>query len=260
MQKKVILKEIEKEIECGIYNLEPASALEYLDGIKDKYGAGIEKLVEKHKKRLAALEAEKRRYEEISVFEREAYNSGARYIAGVDEAGRGPLAGPVVAAAVILPEGVFIKNLKDSKKLSPAQRDVLYEEIIKKAVSYGIGIVDEKCIDEINILKATKLAMEKAIKKLLPAPDIIFIDAVSLDNINIKQKAIEKGDNLSISIAAASILAKVTRDRIIESKDSLYPVYGFARHKGYGTKEHIEAIKKYGACPVHRMSFIKKFL
>lgn len=260
MRKKTTLKEIEKEIMHGISGLEPVLALEYLDLARAKYGISVEKLVEKYKKRIAALEAEQRRYHEISAFERAAYNDGIKYIAGVDEAGRGPLAGPVAAAAVILPKGIFIKNLKDSKKLSPAQREILYDEIIEKAISYGIGIVDEKCIDEINILNATKLAMKKAIKKLHPVPDILFVDAVFLYNMNIKQKAIEKGDNLSISIAAASILAKVTRDRIIESKDSVYPEYGFARHKGYGTKEHIEAIRKYGACPIHRMSFIKKFI
>ena len=256
MQKNLTLK----EIELKIAGFEPNYALEYLDSIKDKCTVNISRLTEKYKKRLEAFEAEKRRFDEISVFERAAYDSGIKYIAGIDEAGRGPLAGPVVAAAVILPKDVFIENLKDSKKLTPSQRERLYDEILEKAISYGIGMVDERCIDKINILNATKLAMKKAVKKLLPVPDILFIDAVTLDNMNIKQRAIEKGDNLSISIAAASILAKVTRDRMIEEMDAVYPVYGFAKHKGYGTKEHIEAIKKYGVCPLHRISFVEKFI
>lgn len=206
------------------------------------------------------LEKEKIRFENMCIFEKEMYMKGVTYIAGIDEAGRGPLAGPVVAAAVILPQDVYIENLKDSKKLTPKQRDKLYDEIKEKAISYGIGIVDEKQIDKINILNATKLAMEEAVRNLSLVPDILFIDAVHLDRLNIEQKVIIKGDNLSISIAAASILAKVTRDRMIEELDSVYPQYGFAKHKGYGTKEHINAIKKYGICPIHRISFVEKYL
>ncbi|NSW91079.1 MAG: ribonuclease HII [Firmicutes bacterium] len=256
MTKKPTLKEIEQEI----VGLEPSQALEYLYIIKDRCTLNITRLIEKYTKRLKAFEEEKRRFDEMCIFEREAYSNGIKYIAGIDEAGRGPLAGPVVSAAVILPQDVFIENLKDSKKLTPAQRERLFDEIKKKAIAYGIGIVDEKCIDKINILNATKLAMKKAVKDLVPVPDILFIDAVYLDNINIKQKVIEKGDNLSISIAAASILAKVTRDKIIEEMDLIYPLYGFAKNKGYGTKEHIDAIKKYGICPIHRISFVEKFI
>lgn len=203
---------------------------------------------------------ELQRYEKMCVYEMNAYSEGVEYIAGVDEAGRGPLAGPVVAAAVILPKGIFIENLNDSKKLSVKRREELFDIITQKALSYSLGIVDEKSIDKINILNATKEAMEKAIQNLSIAPDIILIDAVKLDNIKTRQISIVKGDELSISIAAASILAKVTRDKIMEDMSKKFPQYGFAKHKGYGTKEHIEAIKKFGLCPIHRISFTKKFV
>jgi len=204
-------------------------------------------------------EKEKARLLKLSQYEIDAATKGYHLIAGIDEAGRGPLAGPVVAACVILPEGCCIEGINDSKKLSPAKREALYDIITKQAVSYGIGIVDEKCIDEINILNATKLAMKKAVEQMDPKPDILLIDAVRLEDIGIPQISITKGDALSISIAAASIIAKVTRDRMIEAMDSLYPEYGFKKHKGYGTAEHINAIKKYGICPIHRISFTKNF-
>ncbi|HHW30531.1 MAG TPA: ribonuclease HII [Clostridiaceae bacterium] len=200
------------------------------------------------------------RYRNMCVYEMEAYTKGAGYVAGVDEAGRGPLAGPVVAAAVILPRGIFIEKLNDSKKLTAKKREELFEIITHEALAYSLGIVDEKSIDRVNILNATKDAMEKAIQNLSITPDIVLIDAVKLDNIKVPQLSIVKGDQLSISIAAASILAKVTRDRIMEDMSEKYPQYGFAKHKGYGTKEHIEAIKKYGLCPIHRISFTKKFV
>lgn len=250
----------QKQIETKLADLEPPLAFKYLENIKDNCEIDISKLLEKYAKKLKAHEAEKERFEKISAFEHLAYESGIKFIVGIDEAGRGPLAGPVVAAAVILPQNVFIEKLNDSKKLSPKVREKLYTEIHKKAISYGIGIIDENLIDKINILNATKLAMKKAIEVLSVIPDMLFIDALTLNDVNIKQKAIEKGDSLSISIAAASILAKVTRDRIIEEMDEIYPVYGFAKHKGYGTKEHIEAIKKYGPCPIHRKTFIKNFI
>lgn len=206
------------------------------------------------------IEEERIRYEGMYIYEKEAYTKGYSHVAGVDEAGRGPLAGPVVAGAVILPENAFIPGLNDSKKLSPTQRDKLFEKILETAVSFGVGIIDEKCIDEINILNATKRAMEAAIASLAPKPDILLLDAVELDAVKIEQVPIIKGDSLSVSIAAASIIAKVTRDRLICEMDSLYPQYGFSKHKGYGTKEHIEAIKKFGICPIHRMSFVKNFV
>ena len=211
-------------------------------------------------KKLEALEKEKQRFLQMCAYEMEAYNAGARLVAGTDEAGRGPLAGPVVAACVILPREVFIPGLNDSKKCTPRQRDRLYDEIVDKAVALGIGISDEKCIDEINILNATKKAMVTAFNELKPVPDLLLIDAVRLEMLDVPQKPIIKGDSLSISIAAASILAKVTRDRLIDEMDAVYPQYGFVRHKGYGTEEHINAIKKYGICPIHRISFIKNFV
>ncbi len=207
-----------------------------------------------------ALEKERRRFLGMCVYEEAAYNEGARLIAGMDEAGRGPLAGPVVAACVILPSDVFIAGLNDSKKCSPKLRDRLYDEIVEKAVALGIGKADEKCIDDINILNATKSAMMSAFEALKPRPDILLIDAVRLEALDIPQRPIIKGDSLSISIAAASIIAKVTRDRLISEMDALYPEYGFGKHKGYGTEEHINAIKKYGICPIHRISFTKNFV
>lgn len=214
---------------------------------------------DKSEKERIAREKEFERLKAMSTYETEAYGSGCRFVAGMDEAGRGPLAGPVVAACVILPEGCLIEGVNDSKKLCAAQRDKLFDIIIEKAVSFGVGIVDEKCVDEINILNATKLAMKKAVEQLKPRPDMLLIDAVRLEDVDIPQKPIIKGDALSISIASASIIAKVTRDRIIDEADSVYPLYGFRKHKGYGTAEHINAIKKYGLCPIHRISFTKKF-
>lgn len=199
------------------------------------------------------------RYREMMCYELAAIKKGYEYIAGIDEAGRGPLAGPVVAACVMLPKDSFIAGLDDSKKLSEKKREALYNIITEKALAYGIGIVDEKYIDKVNILNATKKAMCKAVSSLKLKPEILLIDAVKLDDISIEQFSIIKGDKKSVSIAAASIIAKVTRDRIITEMDLLYPQYGFKKHKGYGTREHIEAIKKYGFCPIHRMSFnIKK--
>lgn len=214
---------------------------------------------EKQRKRKIDPEKELARFKAMCEYEENAYTNGIKLIGGIDEAGRGPLAGPVVAACVILPQDVFIENLNDSKKLTPAMRDTLYDEILSKAVAYGIGIADEKCIDEINILNATKRAMKMAIDTVNPCPELLLIDAVKLQGIDIPQIPIIKGDSKSISIAAASILAKVTRDRLIEEMDAVYPVYGFKKHKGYGTEEHINAIKNYGICPIHRISFTKNF-
>jgi ribonuclease HII len=199
------------------------------------------------------------RLHKLTEYERECYENGFKLIAGVDEVGRGPLAGPVVAAAVILGEGVVIPGVNDSKKLSEEKREYLYEEIKSKALCYSIGIVDEKTIDEINILNATYLAMKKALEGLNHKPDYILLDAVTLKDIDIPQKGIIKGDSLSLSIAAASIIAKVERDRIISGYDEIYPNFSFSKHKGYGTSEHIECIKKYGLLPVHRRSFTKNF-
>ncbi len=183
-----------------------------------------------------------------------------KLIAGIDEAGRGPLAGPVVCACVIMPldEDKIIEGINDSKKLSAKKRDVLYDKIIEKAISYKIVEVDHKTIDEINILQSTRKGMKEAVEGLNITPDIVLIDAVNIDTC-LPQESIIKGDTLSYNIAAASILAKVYRDRLMEKLDKKYPEYGFKKHKGYGTKSHIEALKKYGKSEIHRDSFIKNF-
>lgn len=202
---------------------------------------------------------EKERLFKLTEFERSCYDKGYKLVAGVDEVGRGPLAGPVVAAAVILGEGVLIPGVNDSKKLSEEKREYLYDEIKSKALCCSIGIVDEKVIDQVNILNATYLAMKKALEGLAQKPEFILLDAVTLKDVDIPQKGIIKGDSLSLSIAAASIIAKVERDRIISSYDEIYPHFSFGKHKGYGTSEHIECIKKYGLLPIHRKSFTKNF-
>lgn len=181
-------------------------------------------------------------------------------ICGIDEAGRGPLAGPVVAGAVVLPRDCQILYLNDSKKLSEKKREVLFDEIKEKAVSYGIGIVGPGRIDEINILQATYEAMREAVGQLKVMPDLLLNDAVTIPKVDILQIPIIKGDSKSVSIAAASILAKVTRDRMMAEYDRLFPEYEFARHKGYGTAVHIQALKEHGPCPIHRKTFIKKFV
>lgn len=180
-------------------------------------------------------------------------------ICGIDEAGRGPLAGPVVAGAVILPKDCQILYLNDSKKLSEKKRDLLFDEIREKAVSYGVGIVGPGRIDEINILKATYEAMRQAIEQLKVKPQILLNDAVTIPLVDVPQVPIVKGDAKSVSIAAASILAKVTRDRMMTEYDALFPEYGFGKHKGYGTAAHIQALKSHGPCPIHRKTFIRNF-
>lgn len=207
-----------------------------------------------------SLEALKERYQIMSEYEEQAFSRGIRLVAGMDEAGRGPLAGPVVAAAVILDPEQPVYGVNDSKKLSEKRRAVLKPVIEAQAVSFGIGIIDEQVIDRINILEATKEAMCQAVAALDPQPELILIDALTIPQIQIPQQGIIKGDAKSVSIAAASILAKETRDAIMRAYDEIYPEYGFAKHKGYGTKDHIEAIRKYGPCPIHRRSFIKNFI
>lgn len=204
------------------------------------------------------LKAELERLETMKEYE---YTYEAcSYICGIDEAGRGPLAGPVVAAAVVLPKDCQILFLNDSKKVSEKKRELLFEEIKEKAVSYGIGIVSPEQIDEINILQATYEAMRQAIGGLSVQPDLLLNDAVTIPGVDILQIPIVKGDAKSISIAAASILAKVTRDQMMLQYDELFPEYGFARHKGYGTAVHIQVLKEHGPCPIHRRSFIRKFI
>lgn len=204
-----------------------------------------------------------------AMHEYENAHADVRFIAGIDEAGRGPLAGPVVAACCILPKDAVILYLNDSKKVTALRRKAMLPEIKEKAIAYGIGIVEEKRIDEINILQADYEAMRIALqqtsamlqaKGLADAPGLLLNDAVTIPGVDIPQKSIIKGDAKSVSIAAASILAKVTRDHLMEEYDAQYPEYGFARNKGYGTKEHIEALKRLGPCPIHRRSFIGHFV
>lgn len=219
---------------------------------------GVQQLIAKFRREEEKLKAELERLDAMKVFEKKY--SSYKFIAGVDEAGRGPLAGPVVAGAVILPEDCQILYLNDSKKLSAAKRDELFDEIKEKAVAYGVGMVSPERIDEINILQATLEAMNKAIKSMGVKPEVVLVDALTIPKLPYKQVGIVKGDARSVSIAAASIIAKVTRDRIMVDMDKIYPEYGFASHKGYGSKAHIEAIKKYGPCPIHRETFIKNFI
>lgn len=220
--------------------------------------AGVVKLVERAKKQVAAFEAEVVRTNAMKEYERK-YEK-CRYICGIDEVGRGPLAGPVVAAAVVLPKDVDIYYLNDSKQLSEKKREQLYDEIMEKAVSVGIGFADEKCIDEINILQADYVAMRMALSKLSVTPDILLNDAVEIPEVDIPQESIIKGDAKSVSIAAASIVAKVTRDRFMVEMDAKYPGYGFASNKGYGSAKHIAAIKEIGPCEIHRRTFIGNFV
>ena len=183
------------------------------------------------------------------------------YICGIDEAGRGPLAGPVVVGAVVLPKDSFIEGVNDSKKLSEKKREKIFDIITEEAICYSVGIVDEKTIDEINILNATKLGVKRALEALKTKPDLLMLDALNnLDTLGIPYMSIIKGDAKNYSIAAASIIANVTRDRIMREWDDVYPIYGFAKHKGYGTAEHIRIIKENGPCPIHRQSFIKNFI
>lgn len=220
--------------------------------------SGVIKLVEQAKKRYEKLQAELLRMEELKKYEKEYESCG--YICGIDEVGRGPLAGPVVACAVILPKDCDILYINDSKKLSAAKREELYDIIMEKAIAVGIGMASPQRIDEINILQATYEAMREAISKLSVKPDILLNDAVTIPGVDIRQVPIIKGDAKSISIGAASIVAKVTRDRLMEEYDTILPSYGFASNKGYGSAEHIAALKEIGPSPIHRASFIKNFV
>ena len=219
---------------------------------------GVQEIINKERKKQEKLQAEIERIEKLRQYE-EMYDE-CEYICGIDEVGRGPLAGPVVAGAVILPKGCRILYINDSKKLSAAKRDELYDIIMEEAVAVGIGMVGPERIDEINILQATYEAMREAIGKLPVKPDILLNDAVTIPGVDIKQVPIIKGDAKSISIGAASIMAKVTRDRLMEQYGELMSEYEFASNKGYGSAAHIEALKKYGPTPIHRRSFIGNFI
>lgn len=219
--------------------------------------AGVRAVVERGRKRKLAYEKEIVRCEALKKYEKEYAAYG--YLCGIDEAGRGPLAGPVVAGAVILPKDCDILYINDSKKLSEKKREELYDVIMERAVAVGVGYAAPERIDEINILQATYEAMREAVAKLSVEPDLLLNDAVTIPQIGIRQVPIIKGDAKSISIGAASIIAKVTRDRLMVRYDEIYPEYGFASNKGYGAQTHIEALKQFGPCPIHRKSFITHF-
>ena len=243
--------EIKKEFEQA----DRQTLLSLYEAYADDNRAGVVSLISKYKKQEEKLEEEKKRIENMSIYERKY--ADFQYICGIDEVGRGPLAGPVVAGAVILPKDCDILYLNDSKKLSEKMREALYDEIMEKAVATGIGIVGPGRIVEINILQATYEAMRMAIDNLKVRPDLLLNDAVTIPEVDIKQVPIIKGDAKSISIAAASIIAKVTRDRLMVQYEEVLPGYGFASNKGYGSSAHIQAIKELGATPIHRQSFIK---
>lgn len=237
-------------------------APEYMiPGLIQKYEqderSGVQKLVEASRKRLIQIEQERQRIEGMKEFERA--HPECNYICGIDEVGRGPLAGPVVAGAVIFPKDVDILYINDSKQLSEAKREKLCAEIYEKALAVGIGMATPEVIDEINILQANYRAMKTAIANLSVTPELLLNDAVTIPGVSIPQVAIIKGDTKSISIAAASIVAKVFRDHLMVEYDKLYPQYGFAKNKGYGSQEHIAAIREYGPCEIHRKTFIRKF-
>ncbi len=245
------IKEIKEELnKCDDANLD-----DWIARYVEDERAGVQSLVSSARKRGEALAAERARIDAMKFFERK-YDSYA-YICGVDEAGRGPLAGPVVAGAVIFPKDVDILYVNDSKQLSAKKREELYDVIREKAVSYAVGIVDAARIDEINILQATYEAMREAVGGLFVEPDILLNDAVVIPGLPMKQVGITKGDARSVTIGAASIIAKVTRDRMMVEYDEKYPGYGFAKHKGYGTREHYDALRRLGASPIHRMTFLK---
>ena len=219
---------------------------------------GVQALIGKARKQQEKLEAERARIEKMKAYEYQYEHLG--YACGIDEAGRGPLAGPVVAGAVILPKDCRLLYLNDSKQLSEKRREELYDVIMEEAVSVGVGYAGPARIDEINILQATYEAMREAVSKLTVRPQILLNDAVTIPQMDIPQVPIIKGDAKSISIAAASIIAKVTRDRLMREYDKVMPEYGFASHKGYGAASHIEAIRKYGPSPIHRATFIRNFI
>lgn len=246
------------EIKAKFLNAEVEEYAGLFEEYRQDTRSGVVSLINKYQKEIDKLRKEKERIEHLKEYERKY--SGYDAICGIDEAGRGPLAGPVVAGAVILPKDCDILYINDSKQLSAKKREELYDVIMDQAVAAGVGIVSCQRIDEINILNATYEAMRQAIEKLSKKPDILLNDAVRIPGVDIMQVPIIKGDAKSISIGAASIIAKVTRDRMMAEYAKLYPQYGFEEHKGYGSAAHIEAIKTYGPCPIHRKTFIKNFV
>lgn len=254
VKRKTVAQIRQELIECDDEQREVLLAVYSQDDRK-----GVIQLLESVRKRKEFIREEKLRLEEMRVFEKN-YSEEYISICGVDEAGRGPLAGPVVAGACILPPQAEIFYLNDSKKVNKNIRKRLFREIQEKSLAHGVGIVSPERIDEINILQATYEAMRLAVEQMELSPDLLLVDAVTIPDIDIRQVGIIKGDEKSVSIAAASILAKVTRDQLMIQYDQVYPEYGFASNKGYGSAAHIAALKKYGPCPIHRRSFIKKFV
>lgn len=248
------IAEIKREFEQADSSRRKAMFEEYASDER----VGVRRLLDGYRKKEEALRVERERLLVMKSFERKY--ADCRFICGIDEAGRGPLAGPVVAGAVILPKDCEILYLNDSKKLSPVKREALYDEIMEKAVAVGVGMASPARIDKINVLQATYEAMREAISKLHVRPDILLNDAVTIPEVDILQVPIIKGDAKSVSIAAASIIAKVTRDRLMVQYDEILPGYGFAQHKGYGSQEHIAAIRRLGPSPIHRQSFIKNII
>ena len=218
-------------------------------------------MYQKQERNPSMKEKERERLTTLKEIETKLYEEGTHYICGIDEAGRGPLAGPVVVAAVIMPKDSFIEGVNDSKKVSEKKREKRYEELTSTAIAWGVGIIDQKEIDDINILQATKKALTMSLQSLAIKPNLILVDALKdIDTLGIPYQSIIKGDAKCYSIAAASIIAKVTRDRIMRQWDELYPEYGFEKNKGYGTAIHIATLKEYGPCPLHRKTFIKNFI
>lgn len=252
MEKKI--SEIKKEFEMAGTEKLPELFAQYADDSR----AGVAGLIRQYRKKEEALKKEIARIEAMKEYEHKYEHIG--WICGIDEAGRGPLAGPVVAGAVVLPKDSKILYLNDSKKLSEKKREELFDIIMEQAIAVGVGIISPQRIDEINILQATYEAMRQAIGKLSVVPQILLNDAVTIPDVIIPQVPIIKGDAKSVSIAAASIIAKVTRDRLLKEYDKQMPEYGFASHKGYGSAAHIEAIKKYGPSPIHRKTFLTHFV
>ena len=243
------IKEIQQRLELVTDLADP-----FLAEAANDLRSGVQKAIEKRKRVIQAELDEDLRLEQMLRYEKELYQTGFRAIAGIDEVGRGPLAGPVVAAAVILPPGCKIKGLNDSKKIPKKKHQDIYQAVMDKALAVGVGLIDNEIIDQVNIYEATKLAMKEALSKLCLKPDYLLIDAMKLD-IDIPQESIITGDANSLSIAAASIVAKVTRDKLMADYDKEYPGYDFAQNAGYGTKSHLQGLERHGVTPIHRKTF-----
>jgi len=243
------IKEIQQRLELVTDLADP-----FLAEAANDQRSGVQKAIEKRKRAIHAELDEELRLEQMLRYEKDLYQAGYQAIAGIDEVGRGPLAGPVVAAAVILPPGCKIKGLNDSKKIPKKKHQDIYQAVMDKALAVGVGLIDNEIIDQVNIYEATKLAMKEALSKLSLKPDYLLIDAMKLD-IDILQESIIKGDANSLSIAAASIVAKVTRDKLMADYDKEYPGYDFAQNAGYGTKSHLQGLERNGVTPIHRKTF-----